>query len=54
MSHDAMGRKGRKNCRVIGMIKVNKSALAISVLMIAPGDSIMERQNMPSIASIKY
>lgn len=49
-----MGRKGRKNCLVMGKIKDNINKVDIKVLTSGPGCSIIDKQNMPKIARMRY
>ena len=49
-----MGRKGRKNWRVIGVIREASSKVATAVLTKAPGRSIMERAKTPRMVRRRY
>lgn len=49
-----MGRKGRKNCRVMGKIRELRRAVAIKVLKRGPGSWMTERQKMPTMARNRY
>jgi hypothetical protein len=53
-SQPAIGRKGRKNCRVMGSMSEIMRAVAITVLSIGPGDCMILRQKMPSTVNPKY
>lgn len=54
MSQDAIGRKGRKNCRVTGKTSDERSNVATANLTNPPGTSIMQSENSPRIARIRY
>ena len=54
MSQAAIGKKGRKNCRVMGRTREVSSSDATAVLTNAPGCSIMHSEKIPSMASIRY
>lgn len=54
MSHAAIGRKGRKNWRVMGRTRERSKNDATAVLTSAPGDSMMQSENMPRIARRRY
>ena len=49
-----MGRKGRKNCRVIGRTRDVRSNVATNALGKGPGDSMMLNEKMKRTASIRY
>lgn len=53
-SQPAMGRKGRVNCRVTGINSDTSSSDETSVLIMAPGNSMTERQKMPRMARKTY
>ena len=53
-SHVAMGRKGRKNCLVTGMIREMRSSVATTVLTNAPGCCMIDNENTPSITINRY
>jgi hypothetical protein len=53
-SQEAIGRKGRKNCLVIGMRREIIRSVAIDVLTRAPGSSITDKQKIPTTARNKY
>ena len=50
----AIGRNGRKNCRVSGMTREVRSSVATIAFGRGPGDCIMVRAKMPMTANIKY
>ena len=50
MRYAAIGIKGKKNCLVIGRSNDDSSSVAMAVLPIGPGVSIMLKQNTPRIA----
>ena len=54
MSHPAMGKKGRKNCLVMGISRENRSRVAIAVFASGPGASMRVKEKMPMISSNKY
>jgi hypothetical protein len=54
MSQAATGRKGRKNCRVMGRRREVKSSEAMAVLPIGPGAWMRESEKMPIIMSKRY
>lgn len=48
------GRKGKKNCRVMGRIKDIIKRVETTVFNIRPGYSIMDKHKAPSTASSIY
>ena len=54
MSHVAIGRKGRKNWRVIGMIENVKSKMATAALTSIPGRSMIESANPKRMTRKRY
>ena len=54
MSQAAMGRKGRKNCRVIGRRREVSRRVAIGSLTAGPGVWMMHNEKMPKSASMRY
>lgn len=53
-SHVAMGRKGRKNCLVIGMSNAMISNVAAPVLTRGPGAGVTDSEKMPKMMSTRY
>jgi hypothetical protein len=49
-----MGRKGRKNCLVIGSKREINNRVAMEVFIRAPGSSITDKQKMPKIMRNRY
>ena len=49
-----MGMNGKKNCRVIGRIRERPIKVVTAILTIGPGDSIMQRENVPRNARISH
>jgi len=49
-----MGRKGRKNCRVMGISSENRRRLEIAVFPSGPGDCMTVREKMPRISNRRY
>ena len=54
MSQLIIGRKGRKNCLVTGIIRLVRSSVATAVLVSGPGLSMIDSEKMPSTASRRY
>jgi len=50
----AIGRKGRKNCLVMGNRSESINRVAIEVFARAPGSSITDKQKIPKIIRIRY
>jgi hypothetical protein len=49
-----MGKKGSRNCRVMGIDRPVKSAVATIVFINGPGCSIMHKLKMPTTAKNRY
>lgn len=49
-----MGRRGRKNCRVIGIVREVSRRLATKVLNSGPGCWIRQSAKMPKRARTRY
>ena len=49
-----MGRKGRKNCRVIGRRRETSSMVNMAVFPRGPGDSMIVKEKMTRIKSSRY
>jgi hypothetical protein len=49
-----MGMKGRKNCLVIGRMRDVPIKVATAILARGPGDSIIQRENVPKNANITH
>jgi hypothetical protein len=49
-----MGMKGRKNCLVIGRMRDVPIKVATAILARGPGDSMIQRENVPKNANITH
>jgi len=49
-----MGKKGRKNCRVMGRRSEKRIIVEMAVLASGPGDCMTLKEKMPMIRSNKY
>ncbi len=54
MSQLAIGMNGRANWRVTGTIREMSMSVDMAVLMMGPGDGIMDSEKMPRIMRIRY
>ena len=53
-SHAAIGKKGRKNWRVMGSSSDSINSVATVVLTMGPGDWMTQRAKMPTMARKRY
>ncbi len=49
-----MGRKGKKNWRVMGNIRESSRRVATAVLNMGPGEAMMDREKIPRTMRMRY
>jgi hypothetical protein len=54
MSHVAIGRNGKKNCRVRGISNETNKRVEIAVFPKGPGDCMTLSEKIPTIVSSRY